>query len=89
MLAGAENVAEQHAQYADQITAAAKTSFLQGDRWAYTAGIVAVLLGAALVFFFFPKKEAEEELLARYHEEDTGVGQEGRSRVAASRASGD
>ena len=29
----------------DIIVAAAKTSFLHGDQWAYTAGIVAVLLG--------------------------------------------
>ncbi len=70
--AGAEDVAKQYPQHADAITAAAKTSFLQGDRWAYTAGIVAVVLGAALVFFMFPKKEDEEELLARYHDEDTG-----------------
>src|SRR5262245_23534079 len=54
----------------DQIVAAAKTSFLQGDQWAYTAGIVAVLLGAVLVFFRFPKRQEEEELLARYHAED-------------------
>ena len=32
----------------------ASTSFLEGDQWAYLAGIVAILLGAALVFFFFP-----------------------------------
>jgi MFS family permease len=68
--AGAENVAEQYPRYADQITAAAKTSFLQGDQWAYTAGIVAVLLGAALVFFVFPRKEEEEELLRQYHAAD-------------------
>ena len=41
-----------------------------GDQWAYTAGIVAVLLGATLVFFLFPKKDAEEQLLAQYHAED-------------------
>jgi hypothetical protein len=69
--AGAEAVAEQYPQYASQITAAAKTSFLQGDQWAYTAGIVAVLLGGALVFFFFPKHASEAELLERYHAEDT------------------
>jgi MFS transporter, DHA2 family, multidrug resistance protein len=69
--AGAEEIAKQYPQYSSQITAAAKTSFLQGDQWAYTAGAVAVLLGAALVFFLFPKKQEEEELLARYHEEDT------------------
>jgi DHA2 family multidrug resistance protein-like MFS transporter len=55
----------------DNIVAGAKTAFLQGDQWAYTAGIGAVLLGAILVFLCFPKKREEEELLARYHTEDT------------------
>jgi MFS transporter, DHA2 family, multidrug resistance protein len=50
----------------DQITAAAKASFLHGDQWAYLAGIVAVLLGAAIVWWKFPKREAEEQLLASY-----------------------
>jgi MFS transporter, DHA2 family, multidrug resistance protein len=68
--AGAESVAQQYPQYAGQITAAAKKSFLQGDRWAYTAGIVAILLGAALVAFLFPKKVEEEALLTRYRNED-------------------
>ena len=67
----AEAVAQQHPQYADQITAAAKQSFLDGDDWAYTAGIVAIVLGAVLVFFLFPKKDEEEALLAQYHLEDT------------------
>jgi EmrB/QacA subfamily drug resistance transporter len=71
--AGAEDVAEQYPQNADQITAAAKTSFLQGDQWAYTAGVVAILLGAAVVFFLFPKRDDEERLLAAYHAEDTGA----------------
>jgi DHA2 family multidrug resistance protein-like MFS transporter len=70
--AGATETAQQYPQYASQITAAAKASFLQGDQWAYTAGIVAILLGAALVFFLFPRKDDEEKLLARYHAEDTG-----------------
>jgi len=55
----------------DQIIAGAKTAFLQGDQWAYTAGIVAVLLGATLVFFMFPKRDEERRLLARYQAEDT------------------
>ncbi len=71
---GAESIAAQYPQYASQITAAAKTSFLQGDQWAYLAGIIAVLLGAALVFFLFPKKEEEVAMLARFHAEDTGAG---------------
>jgi MFS transporter, DHA2 family, multidrug resistance protein len=67
----AADTAQQYPHYASQITAAAKTSFLQGDQWAYTAGIVAILLGATLVFFCFPKREKEVALLARYHAADT------------------
>ena len=69
--AGAEGVAQQYPQYADQITAAAKTSFLDGAHWAYGAGIVAIVLGAAIVFFLFPKKEEEQRLLAEYQARDT------------------
>src|SRR5215204_941751 len=69
--AGAEEIAEQNPQYASQITAAAKESFLDGADWAYTAGIVAILLGAALVFLRFPRREDEQRLLAQYHAEDT------------------
>ena len=71
--ASAEAVAEQYPQYADAITAGARSSFLDGADWAYTAGIVAILLGAAIVYFLFPKRAAEQELLARYHAEDTGA----------------
>jgi MFS transporter, DHA2 family, multidrug resistance protein len=69
--AGAEAVAQQYPQYAGQITAAAKESFLDGADWAYTAGIVAILFGAALVFLRFPRREEEQRLLAQYHAEDT------------------
>jgi MFS family permease len=69
--AGAEAVAQQYPKYADQITAAARESFLQGDRWAYLAGIVAVLLGAALVGFLFPRASEERRLLERYQAEDS------------------
>jgi MFS transporter, DHA2 family, multidrug resistance protein len=67
----AANVAHQYPQYSSQIIASAKTSFLQGDQWAYTAGIVAILLGAALVFFKFPKVDQERALLEEYGTEDT------------------
>jgi hypothetical protein len=63
----------QFSQYKDQITQAARTSFLHGDQWAYIAGIVAVLVGAAIVFFFFPNHDDELTLLKRYHEEDTAA----------------
>ena len=68
--AGAMSVAEQYPQYANQITAAAKQSFLAGDQQAYIAGIIAVLIGATLVFFFFPRAEKEHELHERYHAQD-------------------
>jgi MFS transporter, DHA2 family, multidrug resistance protein len=85
--AGAADVAQQHPQYANQIVAAARTSFLQGDQWAYVAGIVAILLGAAIVFFLFPARAAERRLLLEYHAVDTGVAppapiDEGRAQLA-------
>jgi len=54
----------------ENIISGAKTAFLQGDQWAYLAGIVAVLLGAALVFLKFPKRDEERRLLASYQAED-------------------
>ena len=60
--AGAADVAAQYPQYAAQITAAAEQSFLTGDQWAYLAGIVAVLLGAALVAVLFPRRDEERRL---------------------------
>jgi len=68
--AGASTTAQQYPNYASQIAAAARTSFLQGDRWAYGAGIVAVLVGAVLVFFAFPKKSDEQRLMSAYDAED-------------------
>jgi hypothetical protein len=70
--AGAEAIAAQYPQYAAQITAAAKQSFLDGADWAYAAGVVAILIGAALVFLRFPKHDEEVRLLQQYHAEDTG-----------------
>jgi MFS transporter, DHA2 family, multidrug resistance protein len=67
----AADLASQYPRPSEQIIAAAKASFLQGDAWAYSAGIVAILLGAALVFFAFPKLDEEKRLLAQYAAEDT------------------
>jgi EmrB/QacA subfamily drug resistance transporter len=68
----ADTASRYPASVQDDIIAGAKTAFLHGDQWAYTAGIIAILLGAVLVFFLFPRQQEEEELLARYHAEDTG-----------------
>ncbi len=66
----AADLAGQYPRHSEQIIEAAKVSFLQGDAWAYSAGIVAILLGAALVFFAFPKRDEEERLLEQYGAED-------------------
>ena len=68
--ASAEDLAKQNPQYASQITAAAKKSFLDGGDWAYVGAMVAIVAGMALVFFFYPRKEREEELRAGYHAGD-------------------
>jgi MFS family permease len=87
--AGAMSVAEQYPEYASQITAAAKTSFLAGDQQAYIAGILAVLIGAALVFFVFPKPQKESELLEEYRKEDEASGSAETSKPETAPAPGD
>ena len=77
--ASAEDLAAAAPAVRDQITAAAQQSFLDGDRWAYVAAIVAVLIGMALVFRFFPKKDQESALRASYLAEDTGSARATRS----------
>ena len=72
--ASAENLAAKHPAQASQITAAAQSSFLKGDQWAYLAAMVAVLIGMALVYRFFPRKDDEQALRAAYHAQDTGGG---------------
>jgi MFS family permease len=69
--ASAADLASQNPRYSSQILAAAKQSFLQGDDWAYAAGAVAIVLGAALVFLKFPKKHEEQRQLAAYRAADT------------------
>jgi predicted MFS family arabinose efflux permease len=69
--ASAADTAQRYPHYAAQITAGAKASFLAGDQHAYIAGIVAILLGAALVYLRFPRQRREEELLREYQAQDT------------------
>lgn len=66
----AANTAEQYPQYSDQIVKAARDAFVDGQDWAYLAGIIAVVLGAGLVALLFPKHQGELDLLARYRAED-------------------
>lgn len=66
----ASELAGQYPQYSEKIIAGAKASFLNGDHWAYLAGIVAILLGAAVVHFLFPDRDEERALIAGYGDED-------------------
>lgn len=70
----AAETAKQYPEYAPQIIAAAQRSFLDGGDWTYAAGIIAVLVGAAVVFLLFPRRDAELALLRRYRTEDAGAG---------------
>ena len=69
--AGAEAIAAQYPQYATPDPAGAKASFLDGDRWAYLAGIIAVLSARRSCSSLFPSSDEERRLLESYHEEDT------------------
>jgi MFS transporter, DHA2 family, multidrug resistance protein len=67
----AATTAQRYPHHAEAIINGARESFIKGDRLAYTAGVVAVLLGAALVAFMFPGKQGEQTLLAEYNARDT------------------
>jgi DHA2 family multidrug resistance protein-like MFS transporter len=62
----AVSTASRYPQYSSQIVAGAKQSFVDGQDWAYLAGVITVALGGCLVFFMFPKADREQELLAEY-----------------------
>jgi MFS transporter, DHA2 family, multidrug resistance protein len=69
-------------QTQNAIIAGAQSAFIDGQDWAYAAGLIAVLLGGVLVFFMFPKQRREEELLAEYHRADAAA----RAEVATARS---
>jgi hypothetical protein len=68
--ASAADTAQQYPQHSQQIIAGARQSFIDGQRWAYFAGVVAIVIGAAIVRLWFPAKDEEQTLLAQYHEQD-------------------
>jgi hypothetical protein len=70
----AARLAGAYPKYSRQIIAAARSSFLRGDRWAFAAGILAVLAGAAIVRLCFPPRLEELRLIESYQAEDTAAG---------------
>jgi len=69
----AENIAMQYPQYTDQIVAAARQSFVDGQQVSFTVGIVSMLIGLAVVWFGFPTKNAEIDLVAGYQRSDESI----------------
>jgi hypothetical protein len=69
----AENIAMQYPQYSEQIVAAAKQSFVDGQQVSFTVGIVSMLIGLAVVWFGFPTKNAEIDLVAGYQRSDESI----------------
>lgn len=69
----AQNTAQRYPQYSAQIVKAAKESFVDGQRWAYAAGALAVVLGALVVATRYPNHKGERELLEQYHAGDAAT----------------
>jgi len=72
--ASAANLAQANPTYAEAIIGAARSSFTSGANWAFAAGSVAVVLGAALVAVAFPGKSREHDLMESYAQADLAVG---------------
>jgi hypothetical protein len=70
--ASADDLAAANPEYSQQIISAARSSFLEGDRLAYLAGLLAVGIGGALVFVFFPRKDEEQRLRRAFRSADDG-----------------
>ena len=66
----AANTAERYPQYSTEIITAAKQSFVDGQHWAFAAGVVAVGLGGLLIATMYPGRVRERALLDDYHRID-------------------
>ena len=67
---GAETIAQRYPQYKEQIISAAKTSFVEGQKWSYAVGMIAIALGGLVIWKFYPGLEEETQLMAEYARED-------------------
>jgi DHA2 family multidrug resistance protein-like MFS transporter len=62
--------AERYPAYASEIISGAQQSFIDGQKWAYAAGVVAIAAGALLIARMYPKHDDELLLLDTYHRTD-------------------
>jgi len=56
----AADIAKQYPSHSEAIIKGAQEAFLKGDKWAYTAGIIAVLIGSVIVALRFPTRSARK-----------------------------
>jgi DHA2 family multidrug resistance protein-like MFS transporter len=63
---GAETVAANYPQYSSQIITAANESFVNGQKLAYTAGLIGMVVGTALVWSMYPDKRREIEMFESF-----------------------
>ena len=61
----AEDLAAKHPAQASQITAAAQSSFLKGDQWAYLAALIAILIGMGARLPLLPEEGRRERAAGR------------------------
>ena len=66
----AAQTATRYPQYSAEIIQGASESFIDGQKWAYVAGVIAIAGGAALIATMYPKHDRELELLDSYHRAD-------------------
>ena len=66
----AADTAASYPQYSSEIISGAQQSFIDGQKWAYLAGIIAIAGGAVLIATMYPKHDRERALLDEYHRID-------------------
>lgn len=64
--ASAADLAQRYPQYSEQIIAAARDAFVNGDTRAYAAAICIVGIGALVVFLFYPNAAKERAAMRTY-----------------------
>lgn len=66
----ASATAARYPSYSTEILEAAREAFVTGQRWAYLAGVIAIVVGMGIVFVGYPRRDDERGLLASYAEGD-------------------
>ncbi len=68
----ASATAERYPSHSSEIVEAAREAFVTGQRWAYLAGVIAIVAGMLVVFRWYPRRDEERRMLASYAEGQGG-----------------